>query len=391
MVRARMRALLPLVCLLAAWLGSALPAGAHPLLQNKLWVLLAPESVKVAVDVSVKELTVAQLLQPEADGSIDPDMLASAAEYHGDYVLRHLHVLNGEKELPGKITRLTPPPQTAEAETTFYQYEVEYPLTGAQPKQVALRHEMLSEFPYGPGQVWDVTYAIRWKQDGAPELQTALLRMGQTAELPTGWAEPNEPAPQVKVSVARTLREYFVHGVMHILTGYDHLLFVAALVLATATLWEMVKVIAAFTFAHTLTLVLSVLDLVRLPSSIVEPIISGSIVFVALENLFFPKRAQSRMRLAVAFGFGLIHGLGFAGGLLEAMEGLPALGIGLAILAFSIGVEVGHQVVVLPLFGVLRLGRLQWTPSVDTRVLRFASALITVGGLYFFVQTLQGA
>lgn len=386
-----MRVFLPLVCLLAAWLGAALPATAHPLLQNKLWVLLAPESVKVAVDVSVKELTVAQLVQPGADGSIDPDMLASAAEYHGDYVLRHLHVLAGKQELPGKVTRLTPPPQTVEAENTFYQYELEYPLAGVRPEQLGLRHEMLSEFPYGPGQSWDVTYAIRWKQEGTPELQTALLRMGQTTELPTGWTKPDEPAPQVKISVARTLREYFVHGVMHILTGYDHLLFVAALVLATVTFWEMVKVIAAFTLAHTLTLVLSVLDLVRLPSWIVEPIITGSIVFVAIENLLFPKRAHSQMRLAVAFGFGLIHGLGFAGGLLEAMEGLPALGIGLAILAFSIGVEVGHQVVVLPLFGVLRFGRAQWTAAMDTRVLRFASALITVGGLYFFVQTLHGA
>lgn len=390
MVRARMRAFLPLVCLVAAWLGTSFPAAAHPLLQNKLWVLLAPESVKVAVDVSVKELTVAQLLQPEADGSIDPDMLASAADYHGDYVLRHLHVFSGERELAGRITRLTPPPQTTDAESTFYQYELEYPLGDAKPEHVALRHEMLSEFPYSPGQPWDVTYTIRWKHEGSPELQTALLRMGQTAELPTGWAKPDEPAPQVKVSVARTLREYFTHGVMHILTGYDHLLFVAALVLATVTFWEMVKVIAVFTLAHTLTLVLSVLDLVRLPSSIVEPIITGSIVFVALENFLFPKRAHSRVRLAVAFGFGLIHGLGFAGGLLEAMDGLPALGIGLAILAFSVGVEVGHQVVVLPLYGMLRVGRAQWTPALDARVLRFASALITVGGLYFFVQTLQG-
>ncbi len=216
--------------------------------------------------------------------------------------------------------------------------------------------------------------------------------MGQVAELPTGWsAASGEPAGKVQVSVGRTLREYFWHGVMHILTGYDHLLFVAALVLATVTFWEMVKVIAVFTLAHTLTIILSVLDIVRLPSWIVEPIITGSIVFVAVENLLFPSRAQSRIRLAVAFGFGLIHGLGFAGGLLEAMEGLPVLGIGLAIFAFSLGVEVGHQVVVLPLFGALRLGRSQWSPAINVRVLRFASILISLGGLYFFVQTLQGA
>lgn len=390
MFRARMRVFLHSLRVFGVLLGLVLAADAHPLLQNKLWVLLEPESVKVAVDVSVKELSVAQLLQPEADGSFDPEMLASAAEYHEDYVLRHLHVLAGTQELSGKVTKVTPPPYGSDAESTFYQYELEYPLNGAKPEQVALRHEMLQEFPYGPGQAWDVSYAVRWKQADAAELQTALLRMGQIAELPTGWAAPDGPAPKVQISVWRTLREYFWHGVMHILTGYDHLLFVAALVLATVTAWEMVKVIAAFTVAHTLTLALSVLDILRLPSWIVEPIITGSIVFVAVENLLFPNRAHSRMRLAVAFGFGLIHGLGFAGGLLEAMEGLPALGIGLAIVAFSLGVEVAHQVVVLPLYGVLRIGRAQWSPAIDLRVLRFASVLISLGGLYFFVQTLQG-
>ncbi|RYD69814.1 MAG: hypothetical protein EOP84_27735, partial [Verrucomicrobiaceae bacterium] len=304
MVRARMRVFLHFLRVFGVLLSFVLTADAHPLLQNKLWVLLAPESVK--------ELSVAQLLQLESDGSIDPEMLASAVEYHEEYVLRHLHVLAGAQELTGKITKVTPPPYKGDAEATFYQYEIEYPLNGAKPEQVALRHEMLREFPYGPGQAWDVSYAVRWKHADVNELQTALLRMGQVAELPTGWQAPGVPAPEVRVSVGRTLREYFWHGVMHILTGYDHLLFVAALVLATVTAWEMVKVIAAFTLAHTLTLTLSVLDIVRLPSWIVEPIITGSIVFVAVENLFFPNRAHSRMRLALAFGFGLIHGLGFA-------------------------------------------------------------------------------
>ncbi len=161
MVRARMRVLLHPLCVLAVLLGIVFPAKAHPLLQNKLWVLIEQESVKVAVDVSLKELSVAQLLQPEADGSFDPDMLASAAEYHGDYILRHLHVLAGGQELSGKITKLSVPPQKGEAETTYYQYELEYPLSGAKPQHVALRHEMLREFPYGPGQAWDVSYAVR--------------------------------------------------------------------------------------------------------------------------------------------------------------------------------------------------------------------------------------
>jgi hypothetical protein len=374
---------------------TALPASAHPLIQNKLWILLSPDSVRLAVDVSVKELTVAQLLQPEADGSFDADLLANAADYHTDYVLRHLDVTAGGKRLEGKLTRLSPPAQHGLPEETVYQYELQYPLAGAAPETLQVSHSMLREFPYSPGQAWDVTYSLRWKQEPSTEVQTGLLRMGQTFSFKAQSAPSVADAfagskDHVTVDIGRTFKEYLWHGVMHILTGYDHLLFVAALVLATVTFWEMVKVIAAFTLAHTLTLVLSVFDLVRLPSWIVEPIIAGSIVFVAVENIFFPRRSHSWIRLAVAFGFGLIHGLGFAGGLLEAMEGLPALGIWLAIIAFSIGVEIGHQVVVLPVFGILKLGRASLPPSVDMRVLRFASILISIGGAYFFVHAVGG-
>ena len=163
--------------------------------------------------------------------------------------------------------------------------------------------------------------------------------------IPTGWESSGQPAAEsAQTNGWRTCREYLWHGVMHILTGYDHLLFVSALVIATLSFWEMVKVIAAFTLAHTITLVLSVFDIFRLPPFIVEPVIALSIVFIALENVLAPNRAHSRLRLAVAFGFGLIHGLGFAGGLREAMAGLPSIGIWIALAAFSTGVEIGHQV-----------------------------------------------
>ena len=79
---------------------------------------------------------------------------------------------------------------------------------------------------------------------------------------------------------------------MQILTGYDHLLFVSALVVATLSFWEFVKVIAAFTLAHTITLALSVFDIFRLPPGIVQPVIALNIVFVSLENILRPQRAQ---------------------------------------------------------------------------------------------------
>ena len=150
-------------------------------------------------------------------------------------------------------------------------------------------------------------------------------------------------------------KDYIRHGIMHILSGYDHLLFIAALALAVATFWDLVKVISAFTFAHSLTLTLSVLNVVRLPSNIVEPMIAASIVFVALQNVIVLQRSRGTGRLCVAFFFGLFHGLGFAGGLLSAMEGMAGFAVGLAIVAFSLGVEIGHQMVVLPILGTLKI------------------------------------
>ena len=188
---------------------------------------------------------------------------------------------------------------------------------------------------------------------------------------------------------ARIFADYLRHGVLHILTGYDHLLFVAALVLATLSAWEMFKVVAAFTLAHTATLTLAVFEVFRLPPWIVEPMIAASIVFVALENVLRPARAHSRSRLAVAFGFGFVHGLGFAGGLLDAMAGLPAAGIWVALAAFSLGVEIGHQVVVLPLFGLLALGRRSLRVGFQGPVVRYGSVLISLCGAYYLFVSLH--
>lgn len=182
--------------------------------------------------------------------------------------------------------------------------------------------------------------------------------------------------------------EYLRHGIRHILTGYDHLLFITALALAVVSFWDLIKVISAFTLAHTITLTLSVLNVVRLPEHIVEPMIAGSIVFVALTNVFWPQRSRGTVRLATAFFFGLFHGLGFAGGLLDAMEGLPGLSIGVAIVAFSLGVELGHQLVVVPVFGLMKLARTAREP-VPWRALRYGSAAIGAAGMVYLVAALR--
>jgi hypothetical protein len=165
------------------------------------------------------------------------------------------------------------------------------------------------------------------------------------------------------------------------------------LLLAVTSLWDLIKVISVFTLAHTITLALSALDLFRLPEKLVEPFIAASIVFVAAQNVFWPEHSRGQGRLLVAFLFGLFHGLGFAGGLLDAMSGMHAAGAAAAIAAFSAGVEIGHQAVVLPTFGGLYLLRLATAGSTDRDRLirRYGSALIALVGMIYLGAALRHA
>jgi hypothetical protein len=163
-----------------------------------------------------------------------------------------------------------------------------------------------------------------------------------------------EAAPHT-LEVART---YSVLGVEHILAGIDHLLFVLALLIITGGGWKLVKTVTAFTISHSLTLTAATLGFVHVPQRPVEAVIALSIVFVAAEIVRIHRGLESitsRAPWLVAFTFGLMHGLGFAGGLSEA--GLPAGHVPTALLFFSAGVEAGHFMfigVVLALITVIR-------------------------------------
>ncbi|MGY0574736.1 HupE/UreJ family protein [Bradyrhizobium sp. RDM12] len=155
------------------------------------------------------------------------------------------------------------------------------------------------------------------------------------------------PAP----SLLATMQRYLLTGLEHIFLGYDHIAFLVAIVLWARRLVPVIKIVTAFTVAHSVTLSLAALDLVVVPSAIVEPAIAASIVFVAVEN-FFSRDIDGRWR--VTFIFGLIHGFGFAGALREL--GLPPNAIAPALAAFNVGVEIGQVAIVaiiVPLLVVL--------------------------------------
>ena len=154
------------------------------------------------------------------------------------------------------------------------------------------------------------------------------------------------------------VRTYAALGVEHILTGADHLLFVLALLIITRGGWKLLKTVSAFTLSHSITLSAATLGFVHVPQRPVEAVIALSIVFVAVEIVRVRRGLESittRAPWLVALAFGLMHGLGFAGGLSEA--GLPQGHIPTALLFFSVGVESGHFLfigAVLSLIGLVR-------------------------------------
>ncbi len=182
---------------------------------------------------------------------------------------------------------------------------------------------------------------------------------------------------------ASSASSFFPLGVEHIATGYDHLLFLLALILCGGNLKSLIKIITAFTVAHSITLGAAALELISLPSVLVEAVIALSIAYVAFENLF-PRFALSR-RWTISFAFGLVHGFGFSSVLQET--GLPRDNLVWALLNFNLGVEAGQLIAVL-----IAVPALLWLKkqNYEQRVIRGLSWLVMLAGLGWFIERLTG-
>jgi hydrogenase/urease accessory protein HupE len=162
---------------------------------------------------------------------------------------------------------------------------------------------------------------------------------------PGAFAPIPAPAPPMDRGVLVFVRQ----GVLHILGGLDHILLVLSLVLTIESWRRLALVISAFTLAHSVTLVLSALGLLRMAPEFVEPLIALSVMYLAIENIV--RKSSPRARLGVTFGFGLVHGLGF--GRVLSDLGLSRAELTLPLLGFNLGVELGQLALVAPLVPAL--------------------------------------
>jgi len=181
-------------------------------------------------------------------------------------------------------------------------------------------------------------------------------RSGETHSLLASPDQTELIIPEVE-SFGAVARDYLTLGAKHILEGYDHLLFLVCLMLIAGTGRRILITITGFTIAHSITLALSALDLVRVPVPAVEAAIALSIVFLAFEIVRGDERSLTyRYPIAVAASFGLLHGFGFAAVLGET--GLPQTEIPAALLFFNLGVELGQIAFVFAVVLVYQLMRL---------------------------------
>jgi len=226
---------------------------------------------------------------------------------------------------------------------------------------------------------------LQWLAPGSTSAQSLVL----------GTATAQQRLATQPPEVWETLRQYVVEGVWHIWIGFDHILFLLALLLPAVlvrgtagwepapslkrSLVEVVKVVTAFTIAHSITLTLAALGHVSLPSRFVEATIAASVVVAALANL---RGTIERRRWAMAFAFGLIHGFGFASVLADL--GLPQDALAVALVGFNLGVELG-QVAIVALFVPIAFA-LRRTAFYRHGVLTFGSILVALIAAYWFVQ-----
>ncbi len=329
------------------------------------------------VDVGLAGLAKALHL-PVAEGAIDESALNLAAPAMGRYLSQGVQVRVDGVALPATVGPSQPLYEPA--------------ITDGRPvlARVSQRLSFTSQSPLRA-----CTAKVSFFADLTSQ-HRALVRVSWGAEvrrymrLGSGTLDlaPGQPAH----SAWSTAREFLAWGVHHIFLGYDHIAFLLALLLAVTRLADLLKIVTSFTVAHSLTLLLSALSVVRVSAAASEVLIAMSIVYVALENLVARDKRLPR-RWLVTFGFGLVHGLGFATELRTRLDEVSGTVLW-PVLSFNLGVEVGQVAIVaavFPLLVFLRKGPTDRVGEARQRRLAVAGSIpIALLGLYWVISRLGG-
>ena len=333
--------------LFSVLLGLALPAQAHKPSDSYLTVNVAGDKVEGQWDIALRDLDFALNLDQDGNGELTWDEVRSQHDAISAYALSRLTLANGEQ-----ACAITAGEQLIDNHTD-----------GA--------YTVLRFTAACPGKLDSLGVGYRLFAELDPQ-HKGLLKLVSDGATSTAIFSPDNPRQTLSVRAPSKwvqFADYVKHGVWHIWIGFDHILFLLSLLLPAvliqraskeaqtfrAAFIDVLKVVTAFTLAHSITLTLASLQVIALPSRWVESAIAASVVVAALNNIFPLFRGR---RPHAAFAFGLLHGFGFASVLADL--GLPQGALALSLAGFNVGVELGQLAIVAVFLPLAYLARKTW-------------------------------
>jgi len=362
------------LCLLGSTLFILLfPALGFPHAGNVSYSQITVEGTRLRqeIQILVEELLLAVPFDSNQDGAVSQGELDAARERLSAYLSQKVEVTSGDVDLPLRIEALRIVQREVEDSSEPLSFllaqlvfESPHPLTEFKIRshlldQVDIRHHNFAKINIsGLSRPFVFTPSNTFVYEGG---------MGRSAQFVPGLGE--------------TLYNFGRLGADHIFSGYDHILFLIGLLLVATRFADILKVVTAFTIAHSFSLALAALQWVEVASRMVEPFIALSIMYVAFENFFswFPAK-----RWLISFGFGLIHGLAFAQGL-QVLK-LPPPQFIAALLSFNVGIEVAQVIIVALTFpAILAMAKASWRPRA---IQGLSSVLFCLGALWLIQRVL---
>ena len=329
---------------------------AHTISLTYAEVTVDERQVRWSLKLPVPEIDLLLGLDENHDGQVDAsEITRSQARIH-QYVLSKLGVLDDGRAVPGSIgsVQLWKDPEGP----LFIQTDAVFPASAAGFGKIKLHCDMLRDVV--------ATHQTIAKITAGGETVDFVFENGRDFQV------------NANPAAFQTILQFVRMGILHIFTGYDHIAFLLGVVLIGGSFTTILKVVTSFTIAHSITLALAAFRVVELPSRLVESGIALSIIYIAVENLFFQKFDR---RWLVTFFFGLVHGFGFASALQEVHLSRHLLAT--ALFSFNLGVETGQLcIVALLLPGLLYISRLRF----NTVIVKGCSAVILVLGSFWLWQ-----
>ena len=380
---------------LAAWVAAA-PAAAHGATTTaRAEATGVGEDIEVVLELEYDLLMKSAWLYADAYEATEVADQRRQLERHADdvetYVVDRFQVAYGDERCAGSA------PEPADVVERDGRSHAELTVLFDCDPSAGGNHAFFSAlFPDDENFVHSTRTMVRYDVDG--ETGSALLeaadpRFDVVGAEGTSDGSTTTPAED---SAATRLADFTVLGAEHLLLGPDHLLFLLALLIGARGVRDVVLTATSFTLAHSVTFALASLGVVSVPAQLVEPLIAASIVVVALVGLRDLRHSRrddgkgcgpgSRWRLPTAFGFGLLHGLGFAGAL--GIEDAASWDLLWSLLAFNVGIEIAQVAVILAVFPLLLLLRRAPAGGVVAGALTVGVALV---GTFWLVERLSEA